>query len=150
MTLSAHGISVELPTGWSGRIFSRAGSVATLHAASFALALDDGEFGDRTTSSMPPGASFLALTEYLPGAGLRAGSGLFAATRIPRRLDPASFGAAKLAHRRPGHVGMQHFFSASGRALCLYVVIAGQRSERRAQLAILDRVLGSLRIEPRP
>jgi hypothetical protein len=147
--LDAHGLRIELPAYWSGRVFSRASGVATLHAGNFTLALSDGEFGDRSTSAMHPGASFIALTEYRPGAGLLPGQGLFAPKRIPRPLDPTAFSAAGLAHQRPGQVGAQHFFTGSGRPFCLYVVLAGSRGTRRAQLAAVDHVLGSLRIEPR-
>jgi hypothetical protein len=147
-TLAAHGISIELARGWSGRVFRRAGAGATLHAADFHLALGDGEFGDASTASMPAGASFIALTEYLPGAGLEPGKGLFAARRIPSRLDPSAFSSRGLAHPRPGQVGMQRFFAASGRPFCLYVVLAGSRAGRRRQLARVDHVLGTLRLAP--
>lgn len=149
MTLEGHGLRIELPRGWSGRIFSRGGRVATLHAASFPLPLHDGEFGDRSTSRMPHGSSFFALTEYAPGAGLEPAKGLFAATRIPRRLDPTSFAVGGLAHPRPGQAGAQHFFTAYGRPFCLYVVLAGPRGMRRRQLAAIDHVLGSLQISTR-
>ena len=144
--LEAHGLRIELPRGWSGRVFKRPAGGATLHAGDFELPLDDGEFGDQSTAVMPPGATFLALTEYLPGAGLEPGSGLFAPRRIPRALDPTSFSARGLAHPRPGQAGTQHFFTAAGRPFCLYVVISGARTERRRQLAALGVVLRSLRI----
>lgn len=145
MILDAHGLRVNLPRGWSGRVFSAAGA-ATLHAGDFPLALDDGQFGDRSTGAMPPVASFIALTEYRPGAGLQAGRGLFASSRIPRPLDPTSVAADRLAHPRPGQAGTQHFLTLSGRPLCLYVVLAGGRPVRRRQLAVVDRVLASLRV----
>ena len=144
--LEAHGLRIELPARWSGRVFRRAGGNATLHAGDFPLALSDGEFGDRSTSAMPDVASFVALTEYLPGSGLEPGSGLFASRRIPLPLDPTGFAASRLAHPRPGQAGMQHFFTASGRPMCVYVVIAGGRGPRRSQLLVLDRVLASLRV----
>jgi len=144
--LEAHGLRIELPARWSGRVFRRDGGNATLHAGDFPLALSDGEFGDRSTAAMPEVASFIALTEYLPGAGLEPGSGLFASRRIPLPLDPTGFTASRLAHPRPGQTGMQHFFTAAGRPLCLYVVIAGGRGARRAQLLVIDRVLASLRV----
>ena len=50
MRLAAHGISIELPPRWSGRVFRRAGGGATLHAGDFQLALGDGEFGDASTA----------------------------------------------------------------------------------------------------
>lgn len=130
-------------------MFARAGGVARLHAADFPLAVNDGEFGGRSTALMPPTGSFLALNEYLPGKGLEPGRGLFAPRRIPRPLDPAAFGPARLAHPRPGQVGMQHFFTVSLRPFCLYVVLAAPRSVRARRLAVLDQVLATLRVEPR-
>jgi hypothetical protein len=144
--LEAHGLRVTLPPRWSGRVFARDGALATLHAATFPLALDDGEFGDRSTGLMPAQGSFIALTEYRAGGSLQPGTGLFAARRIPRPLDPSSFAHAGLAHPRAGQAGMQHFFTVSGRPFCLYAVIAGERRGRRAQLAVIDHVLASMRI----
>jgi hypothetical protein len=147
--IEAHGIAAELPHGWSGRIFRLAGGGATLHAGTFTLPLDASSFGDASTGAIPVGGSFLALTEYLPGTGgLEPGSGLFAARRFPRRLDPASFSSRKLAHGRPGQSATQHFFTSAGRPLCLYVVIAPapSRTERRAQLAAINSVLAAVRV----
>jgi hypothetical protein len=146
--LQAHGLRVELPAGWSGRVFRRSAGGATLHAGDFQLPLEDGEFGDRSTALMPAGASFLALTEYLPGAGLEPGQGLFAPHRIPISLDPTSFSATGLAHPRAGQTGTQRFFTAGGRPFCLYVVLSGPRAERRHQLALIGHVLRSLRVQP--
>lgn len=145
--LAAHGLRIELPRGWSGRVFKRPAGGATLHAGDFELPLDDGEFGDQSTAVMPPGATFLALTEYQPGAGLEPGKGLFARRRIPTVLDPTSFSARGMAHPGPGQLGRQEFFTAAARPFCLYVVISGARTDRRRQLATLGAVLRSLRIE---
>jgi hypothetical protein len=117
-----------------------------MHAGDFQLPLDDGEFGDRTTSEMPGVASFVALTEYRPGSGLKPGVGLFAADRIHLPLDPSRFGASRLAHPHPGQVGAQQFFTQAGRPFCLYVVLAGPRTVRRRQLLSVDHVLRSVRI----
>lgn len=149
MKLDAHGVRVVLPRGWSGRLFSRRAGLATLHAASFQLALEDGEFGDASTGLMRPGASFIALTEYAPGAGLEPGSGLFASRRLERPLDPTRFARTALAHPRPGQAGMQQFFTVAERPWCLYVVLAGGLKHRRRQLATVDHVLGSLHVGPR-
>ncbi len=149
MRIEAHGLRIELPHGWSGRVFRRAAGNATLHAGDFSLALDDGEFGGRSTARMPAQASFIALVEYLPGTGLEPGRGLFASRRIPRPPDPAAFNANGLAHPLPGQAGMQHFFTASGRPFCLYLVLAGGRGIRRRQLAVLDHALRTLHIGPR-
>ena len=144
--LEAHGLRVELPRGWSGRVFRRPAGGATLHVGNFQLPLEDGEFGDRGTAQMPPTGCFLALAEYVAGAGLEPGKGLFAPRRIPHTLDPTAFSTAGLAHPRAGQAGTQHFFTAAGRPFCLYVVLSGPRSERRRQLAALSHVLRSLRI----
>ena len=149
MKLAAHGFALELPHGWSGRVFRREGGNATLHAASFPLVLHDGEFGDASTARMHPGASFIALAEYMPGAGLRPGHGLFAATRLALPLDPTRFSIRGLAHPRSGQDGHQQFFTAAGRPLCLYVVIAGGAAHRRRQLPVLDAILRSLQVSPR-
>lgn len=146
--LEAHGVQVELPSGWSGRVFKRRAGGATLHAGNFQLPLEDGEFGDRSTGIMPAGACFLALAEYLPGTGLEPGTGLFAPRRIPRTLDPTAFSSRGLAHPRPGQAGAQYFFTVAGRPFCLYVVVSGTRIERRAQLAALSGVLRSVRVHP--
>lgn len=130
-------------------MFGGPGDVATLHAGDFQLPLDDGEFGDLSTGAMPEVATFLALTEYRPGAGLAPGVGLFSPRRIPLPLDPVSFRASGLAHPRPGQVGTQHFFTTSGRPFCMYAVVAGPRPSRRGQLLALDGVLRSLRITAR-
>jgi hypothetical protein len=146
--LAAHGLQVTLPPRWGGHIFARPGGNASLHAGDFRLRLGDGEFGDASTAQMPPGSAFVALVEYLPGAGLAPGRGLYAPTRIRLPLDPTAFAPRNLAHTRPGQEGCQQFFTAAGRPMCLYVVIAsgGDRLVRRRQLAVLDRVLGSLRV----
>jgi len=146
--LAAHGLSIELPPRWSGRAFRRSGSNAALHAGDFQLALDDGQFGDASTAKMPAGSSFVALVEYLPGAGLEPYRGLFTARRIALPLDPTAFASSRLAHPRPGQAGAQQFFTSRGRPLCLYVVLAGGAPRRRRQLAVLDRVLATLRIAP--
>jgi hypothetical protein len=147
VNLHAHGLKIALPRGWSGRIFGRPGGIATLQAGSFPVALGDGEFGDRSTARMPAHAEFLALTEYLLGEGLEAGAGLFAPRKIPRRLDPTQLSPRGLAHPRSGQSGLQHFFTASGRPFCLYVVIAGPRGARSHQLAAVEGALRTLVIE---
>lgn len=148
MILAAHGVRVELPARWTGRIFRRRGGNATLHAGDFPLALGDGEFGDASTARMPAGASFVVVTEYIPGVGLEAGRGLFAPSRIHLPLEPRAFATTGLAHPRHGQAGTQQFFTSAGRPFCLYVVLAGTARERRRQLPVLDRVLRTLRIEP--
>ncbi len=149
MILDAHGVRLELPRGWSGHLFERDRLIG-MHAASYPIALaDTSTFGDESTGRMRPGNAFVALVEYRPGnGGLAAGHGLFAAARIPLPLDPTAFSPHRLAHPRPGQVGYQHFFTAAERPFCVYVVLAGDRVQRRPATAAVEVLLRSLRVTP--
>jgi hypothetical protein len=146
--LDAHGVRIELPRGWSGHLFERHRLVG-MHAGSYPVALaDTSTFGDQSTGRLRPAHAFVALVEYRPGKGLTAGHGLYAPTRIPLPLDPTSLSPRRLAHPRPGQVGTQHFFTAAGRPFCAYIALAGDRAQRRAPLAAVDRLLRSLQVAP--
>jgi hypothetical protein len=164
MLLEAHRLAVDLPRGWDGRIHARPPELAggrralgrpaerpapaTLHAASFALPPKDGDFGSNATASMSERDTFLAVTEYLEGNGLRAGSGLFRSRRLPHPLRPGLFSPHTLLVGRPGQAGFQHFFTAGGRPFCLYVVVGSPPASERS-LGAVTRVLASLRIDER-
>jgi hypothetical protein len=156
MRLAAHGIALELPRGWEGRIYRVDGSDPILHAGNFALPATDGDFGSGATAVMPADGAFLALKEYRPGAGLLPGTGLFEARQIPLPLEPQRFHPRALQVGRAGQAGFQHFFTASRRPFCLYVVIeiaaARSASASRAlgRLAELTRTLSTLDVEARP
>lgn len=155
MILRAHGIAIELPSGWDGRIYKRERGDPTLHAASFPLPAKDGDFGTRATSGMPPGGVFLVLTEYRPGRGLEPGKGLFAPAKLPLPLDPSRFSPRSLLRARPDQEGFQQFFTHRGRPFCLYAVIrrAHPRGARAAAaadhhaLGALNRALHSVAID---
>jgi hypothetical protein len=142
--LAAYGISLELPSGWEGNAFRHEGGEPTVHVASFPLPRVDGEFGTRATGSMPRDGLFLALTEYRV-ADDELGSGIFAGSR-PRSLDPGLLSAHTLLRPVAGQRGLQRFFSATGRAFCLYVV-AGSDGGRRLEAG--NAALASLEIAPR-
>jgi hypothetical protein len=125
--LAAHGISIELPDGWEGKIYRRRDGDPTLHAANYALPGWDGDFGSVATEHMPVNGSFLVITEYRPGQGLEPGKGLFAAEAIPLPLDLRHFGSRTLHITREGQLGFQHFFTAAKRPFCLYAVMKPQR-----------------------
>ena len=153
MRIAAHGIELELPRGWEGRLYRVAGSAPILHAASFALPLADGDFGSGATAAIPAGGAFLALKEYSPGPRLVPGAGLFASDTIPMPLTPAHFHPQTLQVGRLGQAGLQHFFTISGRPFCLYVVIetraAVTASTARAhdRVGQLSRILSTLKVE---
>jgi hypothetical protein len=155
MRISAHGITVELPAGWEGRIYRRPEGDPTLHAANFPLPAQDADFGSVATARMPRGGSFLCLTEYRPGNGLTPGEGLYRARSLPLPLPASAFRDNALLVARPGQAGLQHFFTAGGRPFCLYAVIAHHRAGRHAQVADaqarlheVNRVLSTVAIDP--
>jgi hypothetical protein len=133
--LSAHGLAIDLPAGWEGRIYRRPGGDPILHAASFPLPAADGDFGSEATARMPLGGSFLVLSEYRAGQGLEPGRGLFAARQMPLPLELAQFHPRTLQVGRLGQVGLQHFFSAGRRPFCLYAVMRPAAGGRRATAA---------------
>lgn len=144
--IAAHGISIELPPGWEGRIFRRGDAGPILHAGTFALHEHDGDFGAAATGRMRPSDRFLALIEYRPGGTLRAGHGLFAHPGPPRPPQAHEFSPRQLQVTRRGQLGWQRFFSASGRALCLYEVVAPGAKSEPELIRDLKRVLGTLRL----
>ncbi len=152
MRVERHGLSAEVPAGWDARVYRRApdGTQATthavLHAASFPLPADRGDFGSGAVERMRRGDVFVALVEYHPDA---ADTTLFARRGLPRRLPPESFGPNKLQRALPGQAGMQRFFHAGGRAFCLYVVLGDDR-RRDALLPPVHRLLATLALEPLP
>ena len=151
MLIEAHGIRVDLPTGWEGRIYRRPHGDPTLHAGDFRLPEEDGDFGSYATEIMPPGSAFLVLTEYRPGAGLEPGRGLFAPSAPPLPLEPAHFLPNALLVARRGRSGLQHFFTQNGRPFCLYAVLRaphGAHAAGAAQVGGLERVVRSLDIAP--
>ena len=168
MKLEAYGVSVDLPSGWDARLYARPlvepaavpgetgwpffvspsaeGGTASLHAASFPLPAEDGDFGTTATSNMPPDGVFISLFEYQRGQGLEAGQGLFAPKGFPHPLGRADLSPSSLLRMLPGQVGAQHFFTRGHRPFCLYVVLGTAGSLDRG-LGQLNQALASLRIE---
>lgn len=144
--LRAFGVSASVPAGWEARAFRHAEGAPTLHVASFALPAYDGDFGTRATNGMPAEGLFLTLTEYRTGRGVTPGKGLFAA-KAPRSLDAQALSSRSLLRARPGQRGLQRFFTASGRAFCLYVVVSGT-ARTHTHLAAASELLRTLRVEP--
>lgn len=147
MRTSGHGLSVEVPRGWEARIVRRAESAPYVHLANFALHADAGQFGAAVTGRMGPDNVFASLVEYLVDADVSPDAGLFGSRWRPR-LGLHEFRHNQLQVTRPGHLGLQRFFTAAGRPFCLYAVIVPVR-RRPAQLAgELSAVLRTLRFEP--
>jgi hypothetical protein len=146
--LVGHGISIEIPDAWEGRIFCRPQAAPVVHVASFPLLAGDGDFGAAATARMRAGDCFLALVEYRPGGALVPGKGLFAPHGKPQQLALERFAPHQLQVTRAGQLGCQYFFTEAARPCCLYTVIRPE-PHSAAQLARrLGEIVRTLRLQP--
>jgi hypothetical protein len=142
MRIAGHGIEIDLPDGWEGRIYRRPEGQPILHAASFALPADDGDFGSASVAGMPANGVFIVLAEFDPDA---LGGPLFAHQGLPLPLRATDAHPRALQRLGRGRAGVQRFFTSGRRPFCLYVVI---RSDpvRAAQIDKANLLLRSLSI----
>src|SRR5205085_8370089 len=144
MRIAAHGIALELPQGWDGRIWTREGAGPVVHAANIALPPSDGDFATLATQSLPADGVVVCLIDY---GTADAGTPLYA-NAAPTRVDAAELQPQTLLRRRPGQRGLQRFFTAGGRAMCLYVVV-GSGAHAAALAGAVSGVLATLRVTGR-
>jgi hypothetical protein len=158
MQVRGFGIDADLPRGWEGGLRSappeppapgeaRTMSVSAppvLHAGTFPLPVDRGDFGSGAVETMREGDTFVALVEYDRD---EADTPLFAARGLPRRLDPRRFDQRSLQRSLPGQAGYQTFFTEGGRAFCLYVVL-GPGEDKLLQVRRVEQMLAAIDIEP--
>ncbi len=136
MNLTAHGLEVAAPSGWEARIDRRpvpepgATSHPVLHAATFPLPAERGDYGSGAVEEMGQDDVFVALVEF---GGESVGSALFPDRPLPRVIEPEGFATNQLQRWMPGQAGQQIFFTDGGRAFCLYIVIGS--FARRDELA---------------
>jgi hypothetical protein len=147
-TIAAHGLTVDLPFGWEAAIYRRPpnGSGTThpvLHAATFALPVDRGDFGSGAVDLMAGDDALVVLLEYHADS---AATALFARAGLPRPVAPAAFSPTTLQRGIPGHGGSQWFFNQSGRAFCLYVVL-GSFGLRNVLVPAVNQLLMGITIE---
>ena len=149
MLLSQHGITVELPSAWEGRIYSRPIPFASritdrlapaepppgrhadglgwpgevmrpvTHLANFAMPAQRGDFGSGAVGLMGARNVFISLFEYGPES---AGAALFEPRGMPSPQS-SEFSPSALQRQLPGQVGLQRFFTESGRPFCMYAVL---------------------------
>ena len=148
--LSRFGLTVDLPRGWEGSVFRRTPGPGeethpVLHAGSFPLPPERGDFGNGAVDAMKGRDVFIALLEDHPSS---AGTALYAARALPRRLHAGGFNPATLQRAIPGHAGTQVFCTESGRPFCLYVVL-GSLALARLGVSRVNAVLATLRVEAR-
>jgi hypothetical protein len=148
LVIHGHGLSVDVPAGWEGRIFRRGDGGPVIHVASFPLHDGDGDFGAAATARMRADDRFLALLEYLPSGRLEPGRGLFETFGRPPAPRPREFGHRRLQVARRGHLGWQRFFTEAGRPFCVYAVIAPVRTPVPRLVSGLAAVLASVQVAP--
>jgi len=151
--LADGGIAVDVPDGWDahiraagqGRVASHqadpAGTGVVLHAASFALPAERGDYGSGAVGLMGGSDVLVCLLEHEREV---AGTPLFDRPRVSR-LHLGMFSPQSMQRAVAGMAGTQHFFSEAGRAFCLYVVIGSYRTGGPLVRAA-DRVAASIRI----
>ncbi len=147
-TVAAHGLSVTLPDGWEAIIYCRPPTVAgsthpVLHAATFGLPVQRGDFGGGAVELMGPADAMVVLLEYHPDS---VSTALFARSGLPTGLSPDLFSPACLQRGIPGQAGVQQFFNQSGRAFCLYAVL-GSYDLRALVVPSLNAALSGIQIE---
>ena len=161
--LSSGGVTVGLPTGWEGEIFTRAhqnvgrslgepglGTAANdveiarnvVHLANFALPAERGDFGSGAVEIMSSGAVMVILFEHGPES---VGQVLFAHNGVPT-LAADDFHPQQMQRTLQGQSGRQVFFNESGRAFCLYVVLGSHR-QREVLVPLVNEVLATLDID---
>lgn len=157
--LAAHGVEMDLPDGWDGRIGRReqapapgglgaAGAASALrppvtaHAATFPIPAGIGDFGGGGVDVMGGADLLVALVEYDADS---LGTALFRREGLPTRLRVGDFDPQGLQRTLPGQAGAQVFFTAADRPFCLYVVL-GSFQRRVGTVPLVNDVLAGIRI----
>lgn len=147
MRIAAHGLAITPPSGWDAAITLRPpgpGEVTrpVLHAATVPLPAERGDYGSGLVETLGPTDVFVALLDFGPA---NAGTALFGATSMPG-LTPDMYRPKALQRVIAGQAGVQRFFTAGGRAFCLYSVV-GSYAGRLVLCARANHVLGGLEID---
>jgi hypothetical protein len=165
MRFDRSGIALTLPPGWEAALHVREQAPAearggarsdvtlsstapdatthpVLHAGSFPLPPDRGDYGSGAVDVMTATDVLITLIEFHPDA---AATELFSTPGPPRALTSDAFGAQSLQRVLAGQSGCQRFFSAQGRAFCLYVVL-GSHARRHLLVPVVNQLLESLEI----
>jgi hypothetical protein len=145
--VTSHGLSSEPPKGWDVRIFRRQArppetTHPVLHAATFPMPAQRGDYGDGAVQLIGRGDVFVALVEF--GASSVA-QPLFAGRGFPAPLGPADFSRTSLQVSIAGQAGVQRWFVEEGRAWCLYVVI-GSWDDRSRLADRANRLIAGIRV----
>ena len=147
--LAGQGFGVDLPQGWDGRIYNRLDEVTertnrALHAATFPLPADPGDFAAGAVEHMSETDVLVVLLEYDQEV---AGTALFAADGPPVQLRADAFSPSAMPKKVPGKSGAQFFFTLAGRPFCLFVVL-GSHTDRARLAPLASAVVNSIEVAP--
>lgn len=141
------GVRVELPAGWSGKIYNdqpTAGSrAAFVHVANFALPPGDDDFGTKATSRMRATSVLIVLLET-PKSDTKSGFH-YARLTAPLSVSRSDF-LPLFQGVPPTHAFARRLFSVQGRRFMLWVQFG--RKEPGALLAETNAVLRTIQIAP--
>jgi hypothetical protein len=149
MALSAHGIAANLPAGFEGRIFVRESVGAEISRpvaqfATFAIPEGIGDFGGNTDTNLGPSDIFAVLFEYGPES---VGTALFAVQGVPSGLTTKDFLPYVMRPGVGGSLGIQRFFTASGRPFMFYARL-GSLQQQVVLVQKVNQLLSNLNIQP--
>ncbi len=148
--LKGHGLAIEVPANWEGRIFvpalpPPALNLPILHLTDTVLPMQRSTYAPELAAQAGSKGALVALVEFeerLADRGLYAPQGL----GLPLRRD--RFHTRALQVPNPLQEGHQRFFSQGGRAFSLYVVLGtGPGAEWR--LRVVNHALATLKVTPK-
>lgn len=147
--LQAMGLTVNPPAGWEASIYRRPAAPGEVtfpivHASTVPMPSTRGDYGGGLVELLGPDDVFVAVLEFGPEA---AQTQLFRAFQGVPGLTPDVYQTNQLQRVIRGQAGVQRFFTAGGRAFCLYSVI-GSIANRILLTGRANQLIGSLHIDP--
>ena len=133
--LSADGISVRLPDGWTGRILIGASGRPVLHAASFAVEANDTDEGQIAQEAMGINGIYLNVRDLGAGTADRS---------LPLRFAPPDFAPSSFegGHRREAAAEV----TAGGERFGVTAISGGDDDPPQPYLDRLNEALSSLQL----
>jgi len=128
MLVEGYGLQVEIPSGWSGRVWRTPQSVdmpgrcfSNIHLGNFEVPIDEANFGSIAIARLRPGDVFAALVEFEPES---AHTGWFKHQGLPTNITLDMLSEDYLRESRPHQVGLQFFCTVGDRPFSVHIVAA--------------------------
>jgi hypothetical protein len=143
-TISGHGLSIELPEGWQGRVSKPGPEYATtLRAANFRLPVDEDYPGPKTGQAMGKGSIVIDVNDLGPYPSPGFPSEGWVEATLPIAIGRSDFGGPFEDWSPPGYALRN--LVVGGRALMVGVGF-GTATPSDELLAEANRVLATLRV----